>query len=121
MLLSVSEVKCSCVCFLFLPGFFFSQLLSVERLLVFVFFCLFFFFFFTVLGGGFAVFCLSSRLYPISPQCFLPQDEVHDAKKKKIVNCGVVAFTLARSGHCVKRFPPQKRRQTKTARKKHTK
>ena len=34
----------------------------------------------------------------IRPQCFLPQDEVHDAKKKKIVNCGVVAFTLARSG-----------------------
>lgn len=29
-------------------------------------------------------------------QCFLPQKAVHDAKKKKIVNCGVVAFTLER-------------------------
>lgn len=29
-------------------------------------------------------------------QCFLPQKAVHDAKKKKIVNCGVVAFTLDR-------------------------
>ena len=29
-------------------------------------------------------------------QCFMPQKAVHDAKKKKIVNCGVVAFTLDR-------------------------
>lgn len=29
-------------------------------------------------------------------RCFLPQSVSHEAKKKKIVNCGVVAFTLER-------------------------
>lgn len=46
------------------------------------------------------VVCVGHSLYFRSFfRCFLPQDEVHDAKKKKIVNCGVVAFTLARGVH----------------------
>ncbi|CAM9107379.1 unnamed protein product [Pylaiella littoralis] len=41
------------------------------------------------------VVCVGHSLYFRSFfRCFLPQKVVHDAKKKKIVNCGVVAFTL---------------------------
>ncbi|CAM9885264.1 unnamed protein product [Ectocarpus sp. 13 AM-2016] len=41
------------------------------------------------------VVCVGHSLYFRSFfRCFLPQSAVHDAKKKKIVNCGVVAFTL---------------------------
>ncbi|CAN0367693.1 unnamed protein product, partial [Ectocarpus fasciculatus] len=41
------------------------------------------------------VVCVGHSLYFRSFfRCFLPQSAVHDAKKKKMVNCGVVAFTL---------------------------
>ncbi|CAB1118649.1 unnamed protein product [Ectocarpus sp. CCAP 1310/34] len=43
------------------------------------------------------VVCVGHSLYFRSFfRCFLPQSAVHDAKKKKMVNCGVVAFTLER-------------------------
>ncbi|CAM9127714.1 unnamed protein product [Scytosiphon promiscuus] len=43
------------------------------------------------------VICVGHSLYFRSFfRCFLPQSTVHDAKKKKMVNCGVVAFTLDR-------------------------
>eukprot|EP00752_Nemacystus_decipiens_P016413 g14670.t1 len=43
------------------------------------------------------VVCVGHSLYFRSFfRCFMPQSAVHDAKKKKIVNCGVVAFTLER-------------------------
>lgn len=37
-------------------------------------------------------------------QCFLPQSVSHEAKKKKIVNCGVVAFTLERYVRIAREF-----------------
>lgn len=40
--------------------------------------------------------CCRSLIFVATEQCFLPQSAVHDAKKKKMVNCGVVAFTLER-------------------------
>lgn len=49
-------------------------------------------------------------------QYFLPQNFSHDAKKKKMVNCGVVAFTLERSAVYPPRSPPTQKNDKKEKR-----